>query len=160
MRIAWRRIQATFNPKTPVAIENIKQFCKLLSAYNVIRVELYYDGSGDSGDFENITVITTPTPNQLDLSAQMTSNPGIVTSNEKRTNWSQWVDKVAAEKDALITKNAADEFIDDVFSLLPGGWEINDGSYGDIVVDVADETVVVDHNERYTEVRSETFNYQ
>lgn len=143
-----------------MSVENIKQFCKLLSAYNVLRVELYYDGSGDSGDFEVINVVTTPTPKQLDLSVQLTSNPGVITAGEKRTSWTTWINNITAEKDALITKEAADEFTDDIFALLPGGWEINDGSYGDITVDVAEEKVVIEHNERYTEVRSETFNYQ
>lgn len=143
-----------------MSVENIKQFCKLLSAYNVVRVELYYDGSGDSGDFETIQVVTLPTPTQIDLSAQLTSNPGSVTSNEKRTDGYTWAKNIGAQENALINKEMFDEFVDDVFSLLPGGWEINDGSYGDIVVDVAEESVNIDHNERYTEVRSETFNYK
>lgn len=142
-----------------MSVENIKQFCKLLSAYNVARVELYYDGSGDSGDFETIQVVTIPTPTQIDLSTQLTSNPGAVTLSEKRTNGHTWAQDIAKKENALITVDAFDEFVSDVFSLLPGGWEINDGSYGDIVVDVAEERVTIEHNERYTEVRSETFNY-
>ena len=160
MGIAWQRVSDILYPQNNMAIENIKQFCKLLSAYNVLRVEFYYDGSGDSGDFEVMNVVTTQTPKQLDLSVQMTSNPGAVAADEKRTQWQKWVDEITTQKDALITKETADAFIDDIFGLLPGGWEINDGSYGDIVVDIAEEKVTVEHNERYTEVRSETFNYE
>jgi hypothetical protein len=143
-----------------MSVKNIQQFCKLLSAYNVVRVELYYDGSGDSGDFETIQIITIPTPAQIDLSTQQTSNTTAVTVTEKRTNGHTWAQDTAKKENSLITVNAFDEFVSDVFDLLPGGWEINDGSYGDIVVDVAEESVKIDHNERYTEVRSETFDYR
>jgi hypothetical protein len=30
------------------------------------------------------------------------------------------------------------------------GWENNDGAYGDIVFDVAERTITLDYNERYT----------
>ena len=46
------------------------------------------------------------------------------------------------------------------FALLPAGWEIDDGSYGTIVITTATERVEIEHNKRYTEVRTETFNYE
>lgn len=143
-----------------MSVEAIKQFCKLLSAYNVIRVEATYDGSGDSGDLDVINVVTHPTPAQIDNSLQMTSNAAAITTAEKRIGWRVWMSDTVNKPDALITKNMCDEFLDELFDLLPGGWEINDGSYGEIIVDVAEETVSVEHNERYTEVRSETFWYE
>lgn len=30
------------------------------------------------------------------------------------------------------------------------GWENNDGAYGDFTFDVAERTITLDHNERYT----------
>jgi hypothetical protein len=32
------------------------------------------------------------------------------------------------------------------------GWENNDGAFGTFVFDVADRTITLEHNERYTEV--------
>lgn len=157
MSAIWQRLMRL---NVSMSIENIKQFCKHLSAYNVVRVEFCYDGSGDSGDFDTIDVITMSTPEQIDLSTQLTSDPGKITSTEKRTNGQQWLENVVAQKNSLITKDAYDAFVDDVFSLLPGGWEINDGSYGDIVINVADESVTIEHNERYTDVRTDTFEYR
>lgn len=143
-----------------MSVENIKQFCKLLSAYNVIRIEATYDGCGDSGDLDVINVITHPTPEQIDNSLQMTSNAAAITTAEKRIGWRVWMSDVTNKPDALITKDMCDEFLDELFALLPGGWEINDGSYGEIIVDVAEERINIEHNERYTEVRSETFEYE
>ncbi|MGH6740433.1 MAG: DUF6878 family protein, partial [Bradyrhizobium sp.] len=31
------------------------------------------------------------------------------------------------------------------------GWENNDGAYGDFIFDVAERTITLDYNERYTE---------
>lgn len=143
-----------------MSVENIKQFCKLLSAYNVTRIEATYDGCGDSGDLDVINVITHPTPEQIDNSLQMTSNAAAITTAEKRIGWRVWMSDVTNKPDALITKDMCDEFLDELFALLPGGWEINDGSYGEIIVDVAEERINIEHNERYTEVRSETFEYE
>ena len=47
------------------------------------------------------------------------------------------------------------EIIDEILcQFLPGGWEINDGSYGTVQIDVKKKTVSIEHNERYTEVNS------
>jgi len=139
-------------------VESIKQFCKLLSAHNVIRVEAYYDGCGDSGDLETISVVSYMTPAQIEANVQHSNNPA-VTSQEIRNDWNRWVEKVTKEPNSLITREACDNFVDDLFALLPGGWEIDSGSYGDIAVTIADEKITIEHNERYTEVRTENFTY-
>ncbi len=38
-----------------------------------------------------------------------------------------------------------------------GGWEINDGSFGTITIDVPNQKAHFAHNERYTESREEPF---
>lgn len=38
-----------------------------------------------------------------------------------------------------------------VYERLPGGWEINDGSFGEVEIDVLAGTVRFDHNQRYTD---------
>lgn len=38
-----------------------------------------------------------------------------------------------------------------VYERLPGGWEIDDGSFGEVDMDVTGGTVTFDHKQRYTE---------
>jgi hypothetical protein len=38
-----------------------------------------------------------------------------------------------------------------VYERLPGGWEINDGSFGEVEIDVMAGTVTFDHHQRYTD---------
>lgn len=46
-----------------------------------------------------------------------------------------------------------------MFNLLPDGWEIDEGSYGEITVDTMTTDITVEHNERYTDIRSSTERY-
>lgn len=141
------------------AVETIKNFCKLLSAYNVTQITANYDGSGDSGDFDGITVRQLPTPAQIDRAAANTSNPGGLTLEATTTSWSTFKRQLSSDPNGLITAKHLENFEEALFDLLPSGWEIDSGSYGEIHVTIADETIQVEHNERIEEVRSETFNY-
>lgn len=124
-------------------IQTIKKFCETLQEYDIDEVTGTYDGSGDSGDMDfmfkrmfrrqNIgnaePTVTTNYLNERDAEALVTTN-GSGTASTKAFN----------------------EFIDAVWSLLPGGWEINDGAFGSIHIDTRQKTVQVEHNERYTEI--------
>jgi hypothetical protein len=142
-------------------IDDIKNFCRKLSTHNISRVTAQYDGSGDSGDFENITAIVHPTQAELDSAAAIVrDNPGVQPARERTVDLGRWLDANVYDKDdANITLKEYEEFVDNLFGMLPGGWEINDGSYGDIVVDVATGKIEHEHNERYTDVRTDNFTY-
>lgn len=139
-------------------IDTIKQCCKLFSAYNVKQIYATYDGSGDSGDLE-IDVMLHATPSEIDNAVNNTTQPSTVSGGVCRRRFKNWGADIVKQPNALLTATIVEEFEDALFELLPGGWEINEGSYGEIHVDIASEQITVEHNERYTEVRSETFNY-
>lgn len=142
------------------AAQRIKQFCKLLSSYNATEIIAEYDGSGDSGDLNYVHVFVAPTQAELDSASPAVGvTPGTPQPTSRTKNFETWAESIFNQPNALITRAKYEEFLDDMFSLLPGGWEINDGSYGVIRINVHDETITVDHNERYTDVRSETFSY-
>lgn len=139
-------------------IDTIKQCCKLFSAYNVKEIHADYDGSGDSGDL-NLRVILHTTPAKVDAEVKNTSQPSTIGTSDRHRYFEDWVAEITNTPNSMVTKELAAEFEEAVFDLLPSGWEINDGSYGEIIVDIASEKITVEHNERYTEVRSETFNF-
>ena len=132
-----------------MSADTIKKFCAVLQAHSITRIEANYDGCGDSGDLTLSFISETsrrsrghdPTPitirhNEKDMRRQLIDGP-----------------------QPLTTAEDFDNFVDELWSLLPGGWEIDDGSFGDISVNVIERTIAVEHNERYTEVRTENFTY-
>lgn len=141
----------------------IKNCCKLLLNYGVKQVTFEYDGSGDSGDMDYIWLAVTPSQTEVaERIAEVSSPSNEVVANAtatKTVRWEEFVAERKKEKNPLITPEMCDQLVDEAFSLLPGGWEINDGSYGTVIVETANETIEVEHNERYTEVRTENFTY-
>lgn len=142
-------------------VNDIKLFCRLLSVYNISRVRAYYDGSGDSGDFDSIEAIVQPTPKEITNNASAVRNvPNVLPPREQTVSLEAWLTRNVFDKPgACITRTEYDAFVDNLFALLPSGWEINDGSFGEINVDVATERITLEHNERYTEVRTDNFSY-
>lgn len=132
----------------------------MLSAYNVSEVIANYDGSGDSGD-TNMYAVIPLSPESFDTMVHSTSAPNEVVAQNHVNNqpWDRLREQIIATKPPLMTPEMLDIFEDEIFALLPAGWEINDGSYGEIVIDIASEKITVESNERYTEVRSETHTY-
>ena len=133
------------------AAQIIKQFCKLAASYNVTHFSGTYDGAGDSGDMDLTVAVRMPAPAM--------AGPHNHNDQIRVITFRNWVDDVTTKENTLIDKKLAEQFEDACFHLLPMGWEINDGSYGDLTIDVGDENITVEHNERYTEVRSETHTF-
>lgn len=133
-----------------MSAETIKKFCSVLQSINVAHVEGSYDGSGDSGNMQYRFRIDTPR-----------RNPG----NNPPSTQSQFFDEREIKRrltegpTPITTPDAVDEFTDAMFNLLPGGWEIDEGSYGDINVDTMTTEIIVQHHERYTDIHSSTERY-
>lgn len=164
---AWSHTLAALAQRNMAQQENgvdfIKRCCKLLSAYGVRELVFEYDGSGDSGDFGSPFAVINRTEAQT--TQCLSEAPGISTdvveaaTRPVQKNWDTFIEERRKEKSPLITPTMCGDLVDHVFDLLPLGWEINDGSYGTVVVHIATEQIEVEHNERYTEVRTENFSY-
>lgn len=135
--------------KTPA--DSIKELCPLFAGAGVTSIEIDYDGSGDSGDFSSFVFRFDDPFAQAD--------PTINSSTHKsRMNFDQFKNEYANNNvsGSLITPEQLDAFHESMWELLPGGWEINEGSYGEIRVDVATQRVTMTHNERITDVNTST----
>jgi len=63
------------------------------------------------------------------------------------------LDKIAFEPANREVPDELEEELADVLeNLLPTGWEINEGSFGTLELDVAKRTVVREHNDRSAEI--------
>lgn len=164
---AYKSILAALDQRKMAQQENgidfIKRCCKLLSAYGVRELVFEYDGSGDSGDFQYAAAIINPAPDHTAkwlCDASTVSTDLVAAANRPvRKDWDDFIAERRKEKSPVITPTMCAQLFDHVFDLLPSGWEINDGSYGSVVVDIATEKIEIEHNERYTEVRTNNFSY-
>ena len=104
----------------------LKKFCELLTPFKVDFVELEYDGCGDSGAIERVNFIS-----------GVTQYKGRLPRNKFSSAWS---------KEKIDFKEALEETC---YQFLPDGWEINEGSFGKLVIDVTKKSIRVEHNERY-----------
>lgn len=149
--------------RAETGVEFIKRCCKTLSAYGVQQIICEYDGSGDSGDFFSTVAVVVPpreeVDNKLNMSSSVTQDAIEQLTRPKNVRWDDFVAARRKDKDSLISATDCDTLIDNAFDLLPGGWEINDGSYGTITIDIATENISIEHNERYTDVRTENFSF-
>jgi len=107
-----------------------------LAAAGVTLVVVTFDGYGDSGQIENIevkagdTVIDMPT-GEIEIATVL---------------WGQ----VEPDRSQVSIGDAIERLAYDFLIQTHCGWEDNDGAYGDFTFDVAERTVTLDYNERYT----------
>ena len=137
----------------PPSIVIIKNFCRLLSSHAVTEVTASYDGSGDSGNMDVSFRVATAAAQRIGPMPAQPQVNGIWHPSQTFFNLPD------VKADPLITKTKIDEFEDALYEMLPGGWEINDGSYGEITVDMDSFKVRIEHNQRITDVHSSSAEY-
>jgi hypothetical protein len=125
--------------------ENKAVLCDALAQAGITSVEVTFDGYGDSGQIEDITAKAGDSPVALpavsiEIAHIFWGSPDIT-----RT--------VHPLKDAI--EQLAYDFLEQTH----GGWENNDGAYGDITFDVAEQTITLDYNERYTSSENYTHTF-
>lgn len=103
------------------AVASVKELAARLKPFGVTKLVATYDGYGDSGDFEDVSL----EPDTLNL------------------------------EDVLGAANTSRQsVIDALWPLLPGGFEINEGSYGELVLDVETGKIHRTHNKRIETVET------
>jgi len=108
-----------------------------LTRAGITRVTVGFDGYGDSGQIEQVEVhagdaVAELPADQIEFVEPVYGDPGKV---ERSTH---------TISDAIETLVYA--FLEETHD----GWENNDGAYGDFTFDVAERTITLDYNERYT----------
>jgi hypothetical protein len=125
---------------------NKGRILEALKKVSAARAVLAYEGSGDSGQVEACDVYN---PNDDIVEAQDAVACLFYRRHEFNESAKQWessvVEKATPLKDALI--DFAHELLEDNYP----GWEINDGSRGEITIDVASGKVLIEHTNFYTE---------
>ena len=115
---------------------NKKALFDALAAAKITRVVVTFDGYGDSGQVEEIAALsddaTVDLPEgEITISRAIWGTDGITEST-------------------MSVDEAVEQLAYDFLSETHGGWENNDGAYGEFSFDVAARTITLDYNERYT----------
>lgn len=128
---AYRASAAAIRPHNRTALFDA------LAAAGITRVVVRFDGYGDSGQIEDITA--------YDASGAETGLPDAPRITLLRTQHGapEAVSEVHGIGDAL--ESLAYGFLAETH----GGWENNDGAFGDFTFDVVRRTIALDYNERY-----------
>jgi len=151
--------------KQAAGVGRLKDYAKAFHALGAVSITFEYDGSGDSGDMYSSTVAYTPDTNKCLTECSEEEQAAIAEGKPKNMTLKKFCKKFEAELKQHLQNNdtTADviesEIMGDAFDLLPGGWEINDGSFGTIVIDTASGEISVEHNERIMEYNTENFTF-
>ena len=131
---ARNRIAAELRPANKAALFDT------LSAAGVVSIVVTFDGCGDSGQIESIDA---------------RDAHGEVALPEGETELaSPTYDGAEVERRTLPVRDAIEQLAYDLLEELYAGWENNDGAYGEFAFDVAERTITLDYNGRYTAVES------
>jgi len=99
------------------------------------RLEVSFDGCGDSGQLESLIALPG-------------SRAAALTEASVLRLDAFWGQNTAERRITL--EDAIEEVCYDLLSLEHDGWEIDDGAFGEFGFDVAARTITLDFNERYT----------
>jgi hypothetical protein len=136
--------------KTKTPVDTIKETCGMLQSFGFNYLVAEYDGSGDSGDFDYITLM----PKHPDSGARDIS----VVNEEHRKSFGSFKHETLAnartktQKEALTRQLNA--FEKALWQILPSGWEINEGSFGELQIDIGNQTIHLVVNERISDVNT------
>lgn len=124
------RLHAELQPRNKAALFDA------LAAAGVTLVTVSFNGYGDSGQIENIEV---------------KAGDGIIPmpAGEVEIARAVW-DQTEPDRSLVSIADAIERLVYDFLEETHGGWEDNEGAYGEFSFDVADRKITVDYNQRYT----------
>jgi hypothetical protein len=116
-----------------------------LAAAGITRVNVTFDGEGDSGQIDNIVAYKSDDVMEIPET----------TLTVQACNW----DGTEARSNVVSMTDAIERLCYDFLEQEYGGWENNDGAYGEFTLNVADRTVELEFNGRYTDIATTTHSF-
>ena len=124
--------------------KELKEVCATLFNAGITLVEVHYDGYGDSGEIEYVLLFK----GDKQLKDEEVASLGLPTSTIQEYNYNAKNDenRYVTKECTLVTK-----IEDCAYDFLPGGWEINEGSFGDLKINTETAKATLEHNYRIQE---------
>ena len=136
--------------KTKKPEDTIKEMCGMLQSFGFNYLYAEYDGSGDSGDFDSITLM----PKHPAHGAKDTSAVNEEHQQSFSTFKHEALDNARTKTQKETLTKQLDAFEKALWQILPNGWEINEGSFGELQIDIGNQTIHLVVNERISEVHT------
>lgn len=133
----WAQYRAWEVEAAKVATGNKARLFAALAADDITLVKIMFDGEGDSGQIEDVTAFA----GEVQVDFPKTS--------VQITSLSFW--KTETQTRELPVAEAVETLAYDFLSATHGGWENNDGAYGEFLFDVENDTISLDFNERFSD---------
>ncbi len=106
-----------------------------LAAAGITKTIVHFDGCGDSGQIEDIVAYAGDTEAEIPSGAIEIA----------RARWGE----TEANHEPCSLRDAIEALSYDALEETHGGWENNEGAFGDFTFDVGTRTITLDYNERY-----------
>jgi hypothetical protein len=130
----------------------IVAICKFLQELKVPAIAVLYDGSGDSGNWDEVFALSeAKSPDEVGYDA----GDAELTKLVRSAPIPDWLIMPVRTQDGKVLDEIAYKLCD----YLPGGWEINEGSFGTIVLDTMSCKISINHGERITNVEYSDLSY-
>lgn len=118
----------------------------VMQTLGITSIAVEFDGSGDSGQVEGVTVVPATKQDQFENTQTKVFRAKYFCSIAGT--------KVEEEEAACSAPELAEDFAYDVLEHHHDGWEINDGAYGTIIIH-ADGRGSIEYNQRVMETEYE-----
>ena len=125
------RLEADLRPANKTALFDA------LAAAGVSLVSVAFDGSGDSGQIESIDAFAGEATTEFPAGAIEIAEP--------------LPDGSGVERKTISIHDAIEHLAYDFLEETHGGWEDNEGAYGEFTFDVAERKITLEYNERFIE---------
>ena len=116
-------------------------FAELKNA-GITMVDIEFDGCGDEGSVQSVL-------------ARRAKSEMVIPEIEVDIGHAGYSGTVS--RSAMKLANAIEEIVYDILTIHHGGWENNDGAFGELVFDVDGGTISYQHHSRYTEVDTSSY---
>jgi hypothetical protein len=130
-RAAFDQLDAELQPRNKAVLFDA------LKAAGVTHVIVSFDGSGDSGQIENI---------EAKAGEESTALP----SPDVELARAEW-GKSEPQRMTVTIREAVEQLAYDFLTTKHSGWEDNEGAYGEFLFDVAARTITLDFFERFVD---------
>lgn len=132
--------------------KNKATLLEFMKANNIRKVIARFDGCGDSGQIEEVNLYSSDShKDQLD-SELLNSPADVITTRQIWNPETKWVLHTEVTKQTIrdLVEETAWHPLESHF----GGWEINEGSYGEVII-YADGKGEIECNQRIVEIEQE-----
>ncbi|MGB9069419.1 MAG: DUF6878 family protein [Candidatus Acidiferrales bacterium] len=116
-----------------------------LSPAGITSITVTFDGCGDSGQIDDITAYS---------GEQQTEFPATKVTL-RVTSWGQ---PKMIDRESLLSE-AVEDLCYSCLEQTHGGWENNDGAYGEFAFDIAERKITLDFNGRFTDTWSDAHTF-